>query len=407
MKFSQLALVAFLVAPMVGCSSTDGIGASSHDTTEIPAGYHSLDANARYFDIAVGEERAYLVNGRAGVNEIDVVDLRTRQVVDSWPAIDAFPAVPASEQDATRFRSDLELSGVQVLDDGQVVVFGRRDDAYPRDIVGGFLDPTSGRWQFSFVVQGLSDDGRTAEWSVGLDLRGAVRPSSSIVQREKMSAYVTDDTIAITFSHIDRTDRVITIPRPSGHEMVQLTYDDAVDLPAAAAVNLAYVDTPRDIVAEGDGSFLVTGSDGLFRVDTQRAVNLAPQLSFDDGHYLTELRVVDGLALVADHGVGVQVLSASTGSLIHTVELDHYERGLDASAKQIFVGEESGVTAIPIAWDAGDAPGGDAPDDPGGDEDDDSGVDVGGDQPIEECAWGWEWVAFGFGGYWDWTYQCD
>ena len=260
-------------------------GSDSHASTAIATGFHTIDEDASYFDVAASDDHAFLVDGTLGDNEVEVVSLDTLEVVDRYEAIDDLPPVPASEQD-DEHRSDLVLDGVQVLDDGQVVVFGRRDDAYPIDIVDDFLGQGS-RWQFSFVVQGLSSDGSTAEWSLGLDLRGAVDPSSSIVQKESMSAFVTDETIAITFSHMHQPDLVFTVPRPDGHEMYQLVERDGVDLPVAPITMLGQVETPRDIVSLDGGAYLVTGSEGLFRVTSGGAENIAPGLSFDEGYYLT------------------------------------------------------------------------------------------------------------------------
>lgn len=365
---------------LVACHGDAPTTASdSHASTEIATGFHLIDEDASYFDVAASETHAFVVDGTLGENELDVVSLDTLEVVDRWTAIDDLPPVPASEQD-DEHRSDLELAGVQVLEDGQVVVFGRRDDAYPVDIVDDFLGQGS-RWQFSFVVQGLSSDGSTAEWSLGLDLRGAVAPSSALVQRESMNAHVTGDTIAITFSHISQPDLVFTIPRPDGHEMYQLVERDGVDLPVAPITMLGHVETPRDIVALEDGAFLVTGSEGLFRVTESGADNLAPGLSFDEGYYLTELRVVDDLAIVADHSFGLQILSARSGALVDSVELDHDERGLEVTDGQVIVGSETGMTVLDIAWEA-PIDGGSDDDEP----DDDGGVP---DEPEEDCGWSW------------------
>ena len=371
---------------LVGCHA-DGptIASDSHASTEIATGFHTIDDDARYFDIAASDDYALLLDGTLGENEVEVVSLDTLQVVDRWPAIDDLPPVPASEQD-DEHRSDLELSGVQVLEDGQVVVFGRRDDAYPIDIVDDFLGQGS-HWQFSFVVQGLSSDGSTAEWSLGLDLRGAVDPSSSIVQKESMNAHVTDDVIAITFSHMHQPDLVFTVPRPDGHELYQLVERDGVDLPVAPITLLGHVETPRDIVSLDDGAYLVTGSDGLFRVTSDGASNIAPSMSFDDGYFLTQLRVANDLAIVADHGFGLQIVSATSGALVDSVELDHFERGLEVTASQVLVGADTGMTVLDIAWEAPIDDGGDAPDG-GGDAPDD-----GEPEPEEDC--GWSWTFFG------------
>jgi hypothetical protein len=357
-------------------------------------GSYELDGEATYWDVAVSDSHAYLVDGRLGVNQIQVVDLSTLEIVDRWDAIDDRPAVPAGEQDADD-RSDLELHGVQVLDDGQVVVFGRRDDAYAINPVDDFLGGGS-HWQFSFVVQGLSADGTTAEWSLALDLRGAVSPTSSIIQKETMQAFVDGDTIAITFSHLNQPDRVFTIPRPTGHEMYQLVDWGGVDIPVAPITPLATVDVPRGIAPAGDGSYLVTGADGLFRVTADGAELLADG---EDG-YFRDLRVQDGMAFVADYGFGLRVLSASSGAEVGAVELDHYDTGLDILGQQVVVGAETGMTVIDIAWDASDDTGGgstDTDDSGGGSTDTDDTSNDGDSNDDVSCQWVWKlW-------YWDWV----
>lgn len=268
--------------------------------------------------------------------------------------------------------------------------------------------------QRSFVVQGLGPDGHDVQWSVGLDLGGALQSSDGTwsSQRERMNAFVSDDTIAITLSHLERPDRVVTMPRPSGHEMYLLVASSSSSLPAAPTTELAQVDTPRAIVQTEDGAYLVTASDGLFRVTTEEAINLAPTLSFDSDHYLTDLRVVGGLALVADHGRGLQVLSTTDGHRIDTVELDFYERGLAASDNQVFVGAETGLAVMDIRWSPSDPgparePDGDQPNDGGDDGGDDGGEPGPSDEPSGDCYWNWEWIPVGFMGYFGWVEHCE
>jgi hypothetical protein len=113
------------------------------------------------------------------------------------------------------------------------------------------------------------------------------------------------------------------------------------------------VQTPRNIVPSADGGFLVTGNDGLFRVDETGAHNLDPGLSFDANHYLRELRVTADLAVVDDYGYGLQIVSTDSGEVVESIELDHYASGLDITEQQIVVGSETVVVDIDSSWSAG------------------------------------------------------
>lgn len=342
MKYRLMMLAALACAPLVAACGTDAETADAqYNTSLIEDGVYTI-GDADYDDVDVAGDKIFAVDGW-GRTSIAVFDLATRELETTIAANPDFPPIVMEELDEDFdhyvFNPRFEMQGVQVDDGDEVFVWGIRDEHFTLSDMGiGPLPP----WRKSFVIQSLSPDGSSVNWSMSLDLRGA----NEGVQIQKMTAFVEGDTIAVTYSQLNGDSFVATLPRPDGHETYQLAELSRIDMPVAPIATLERIRTPRGIGAGPDGGFVVASSEGVSTFADD--LNLIAEMSFDQDFYLMDVRTVGNRAYVADLYGYLHVVSLENGEVLNSVALEIEGRSIDIEGKKLIIADTEAFQVLDI-----------------------------------------------------------